>query len=99
MDQHFCPNCGSTNVEPDQRKTNMLGEIISNPNKWLCNECNYTGLMPKGDHQDYEEDIKNIEFDENKQPAIDTDLGNAYRKYLIYISIPLTILYILAQLI
>lgn len=98
MEQRFCPNCGSTNVEPDQRKTNMLGEMIANPDKWVCNECNYTGLMPVGSPEDYEEDIQNIEFDEIEQPAIDTSFGIGYTKYVIYISIPLTVLYIIIRL-
>ena len=98
MEQRFCPNCGSTSVEPDQRKTNMLGEIIANPNKWYCRECNYTGLMPEGNPEDYEEDIKDLEFDENEQPDIDTDLGRGYTKYVLYVVLPITIIYLIVLL-
>ncbi len=98
MEQRFCPNCGSTNVEPDQRKTNMLGEIIANPNKWVCNECNYTGLMPKGSPEEYAEDIEDLEFDETEQPDIDTDLGRGYLKYVMYVTLPITVIYLIILL-
>jgi len=76
----------------------MLGEIKSTPDKWLCNNCNCTGLISKGSPEDYEEEVQEMELKENEQSSIDTDLGKAYLKYVIYISIPLTILYIIANL-
>ncbi|MFB6145080.1 MAG: hypothetical protein ABEJ99_01080 [Candidatus Nanohaloarchaea archaeon] len=42
----FCPNCGSTDVEPDTEHTNQLGEMIFNQNKWVCHDCEYRGIMP-----------------------------------------------------
>ena len=46
-DSRFCPNCGSENVEPDFRRTNVLGDMMFNQNKWVCKECGYAGLMPQ----------------------------------------------------
>jgi predicted nucleic-acid-binding Zn-ribbon protein len=98
MDKRFCPKCGSTNVEPDHRKTNMLGEIIADQNKWLCNNCNYTGIMPKGDPENQEEAIEQMEFEPASQPAIDTDLGKGYAKYILYVTAPLMIVYLIVIL-
>ena len=104
-DQRFCPDCGSENVEPDFRRTNVLGEMIFNQNKWVCNECGYTGIMPSGDPEDYEiedeetgeqkEEHQKIEFEEKNHDNIDKEAGKAYFKYFLYILLPLTILYIL----
>jgi ribosomal protein S27AE len=46
-DSRFCPNCGSENVEPDFSRSSVLGEMMFNQNKWLCNDCGYTGVMPQ----------------------------------------------------
>lgn len=98
----FCPNCGSTKVEFDTDHTNVIGDIISNQNQWLCNECGYRGLMPEGDPEEFEEgleqDDEKIEFDPVDQDSIDTKLGSAYFKYLVYISLPITVVYILFRL-
>ena len=82
MDQRFCPNCGSVKVEPDTRHTNVLGEIIADQNKWYCRECDYAGWMPAGEKED------DMEFEQVEQKPIDTDLGRAYTKYLLYVLIP-----------
>lgn len=91
-DNRFCPDCGSENVEPDFRRTNVLGEMIFNQNKWICNECNYTGIMPSG------EPDEDTEFEEKmrteKNQPIDGSAGIAYFKYLLYILVPLTALYV-----
>ena len=88
FETRFCPNCGSRKVEPDTRHTNVLGEMIFNPDKWYCRECDYTGLMPtdedteEGDLPEEEE----IRFEPSKNEKIDTDAGKAYTKfYLILI--------------
>lgn len=98
-DSRFCPNCGSEDVEPDFRRTNVLGEMIFNQNKWLCNDCGYTGLMPEGDpEQDFEEGEDEIEFDEVEQEQIDTEAGEAYFGYYLKILIPATIIFALLVL-
>lgn len=89
QNQRFCPNCGSENVEPDFRRTNVLGEMMFNQNKWVCNECDYAGIMPSG------EPDKDTEFDETEQETVDKSAGKAYSKYLLHVFIPLTLLYIL----
>lgn len=102
-DIRFCPNCGSTNVEFDTDHTNVIGEIIANQNQWLCNECGYRGLMPTGDPEEFEEGLEEdegekIEFDPVEQDTVDTKLGKAYFKYVIYISIPASIIYLIFKL-
>jgi hypothetical protein len=79
MQHRFCPNCGSRNVEPDTRRTNVLGELMFNPDKWLCNECSYTGLMPEG------EPDKEFDYEPMEQSKIDTDAGKGYLKAEIFI--------------
>lgn len=100
QNQRFCPNCGSTNVEFDTDHTNVIGDIIANQNKWLCNECGYRGLMPEGDPEEYGEDPENeeITFEPEEQETVDRDLGKAYFKYFVYISLPVMLLYILFRL-
>ena len=87
--QRFCPNCGSINVEPDFRRTNVLGEAIFNQNKWFCKECDYTGIMPAGEPEE------DTEFEEVEQETIDRSAGRAHSRYFFYIFIPLTVLYII----
>jgi len=107
-DKRFCPDCGSSNVEPDFRRTNVLGEMIFNQNKWVCNECGYTGIMPSGDPEDFEleegsedeetrgqKEEQQIEFEEKSHDTVDQEAGKAYFKYFVYILLPLTILYLL----
>jgi len=102
QNQKFCPNCGSTNVEFDTDHTNVIGEIIANQNQWLCNECGYRGLMPEGDPEEFEKGLEEenveVEFDPVEQETVDKSLGSAYFKYFIYISLPITLLYILFRL-
>lgn len=93
----FCPNCGSTRVEPDTSNRAEVYFSGGNPNKWQCNNCGYTGLMPEGDpEQDFSETEEDIEFQPNKEyPREDIDFGVGYLKYLLYISLPFLIIYIL----
>lgn len=102
QNQRFCPNCGSTHVEFDTDHTNVIGEIIANQNQWLCNECGYRGLMPSGDPEEFKEELEEedeeIEFDPVEQETVDTAFGKAYFKYFVYISLPVTVLYILFRL-
>jgi len=98
----FCPNCGSTNVDFDTSHTNVIGEMISNQNQWLCKECDYRGLMPQGDPEEFEKGLEdedgNIEFEPVQQEVVDTDLGKGYFKYVIYVTLPVLALYIIFKL-
>ncbi len=93
-DSRFCPDCGSENVEPDFRRTNVLGEMIFNQNKWVCNDCGYTGIMPSGE-PDEDTEFKDADEESGKNDVVDGSAGRAYVKYISYVFIPLTILYIL----
>lgn len=88
----FCPNCGSEWVEPDTSNRAEIYFSGGNPNKWKCNNCGYTGLMPEGDpEQDFEEDQgkKEIDFEpEDEYPREDTSFGPAYLKFVLYILLP-----------
>ena len=90
----FCPNCGSTDTEPD---TSNRAEVFfsgGNPNKWLCNKCKYTGLMPEGNPEEMED--QEIEFEsEEEYRQVDTGFGIGYLKFVIYILIPLTLIYMI----
>jgi len=83
-EKRFCPNCGSEKVEPDERHTNNLGEVIFDLNKWLCNDCGYTGIMPL----DSDEGRQDIEFDPKNQEEIDTSAGKGLFQYYLKILIP-----------
>jgi len=87
-DRRFCPNCGSDNVEPDTSHTNVLGDMMFNQNKWRCKECDYTGIMPEGEAEE------ETEFEQTEQKTVDSSAGKAYFKYIIYVLIPLSIVYI-----
>lgn len=91
----FCPNCGSTWVEPDTSNRAEVYFSGGNPNKWQCNECGYTGLMPEGDpEQDFDTSSEEIEFDPDEEYSReDTGFGKGYLKYLIYISLPTLLAY------
>lgn len=96
----FCPNCGSTWVEPD---TSNRAEVFfsgGNPNKWMCRECGYKGLMPEGDpDEDFDEEFsEETDFRPEKVEQVDTDFGIAYMKYVTYILIPLLALYAITLL-
>lgn len=93
----FCPNCGSTNVEPDTSNRAEIYFSGGNPNKWRCNDCKYTGLMPEGDpDNDFDEEFtEEAEFNPDEEVSkIDTGFGVAYVKYIIYIVIPVTVIYL-----
>jgi len=87
-EKRFCPNCGSDNVEPDERHTNNLGEFIFDLNKWLCNDCGYTGIMPL----ENEEGREDIDFEPVEQEQIDASAGRGLIKYYIKIVVPSIIL-------
>ncbi len=91
----FCPNCGSTNVEPDTSNAAYVGEAGGNPNTWRCNDCEYTGIMPQNSQsgEDFDEEI---DFEPpEKYPREDIGFGKAYLKYLLYIALPLLLIYLL----
>ena len=90
FERHVCPNCGSGKVEPDTRHTNVLGEMIFNPDKWYCRRCDYTGLMPT----EGEKDSEDISFEPVENRKIDTDAGIAYRSF-IEILVVLSAIYVL----
>lgn len=97
MEERFCPNCGSTWVEPD---TSNRAYVVygGGGNKWKCNDCDFVGWMPEGNpEEDFDEDMADkIKFEpDEKYPREDLDFGRGYLKWLIYIAIPLTALYIL----
>lgn len=98
-DKRFCPNCGSTWVEPDTSNRAEVYFSGGNPNKWQCNNCDFIGLMPEGDpNQDFNEDSdsggKKLKFEpEEEYPREDTKFGVGYLKYLVYITFPALIIY------
>ncbi|MFB6144623.1 MAG: hypothetical protein ABEJ98_04905 [Candidatus Nanohaloarchaea archaeon] len=92
--RRFCPNCGSDWVEPDT--SNRAEQFFSggDPNRWQCNECGYTGMMPEGKPEEAEED--GATFEENKNvPQEYTGFGTAYLKYIVYAAAPVMLLYYL----
>ncbi|PSG99563.1 MAG: hypothetical protein BRC28_03875 [Nanohaloarchaea archaeon SW_4_43_9] len=107
----FCPNCGSTDVEPDTSNQAEISFSGGNPNKWKCNECGYTGLMPEGnpeegfnleqdfegeEAEDQESTEKGIEFEPDEEyPREYTGFGRGYLKFILYIFIPLTLIYLI----
>ncbi|MFB6209250.1 MAG: hypothetical protein ABEJ56_03870 [Candidatus Nanohaloarchaea archaeon] len=93
---HFCPNCGSLNVEPDTSNRAEIYFSGGNPNKWMCNECKYNGLMPEGDpEEDFGDEMDQAEFDTDQEYVrIDTGFGEGYLKFVIYIIIPATFIYL-----
>ena len=94
MGERFCPNCGSKDVEPDTRHTNVLGDLMFNPDKWLCNECSYTGLMPEGDSDE------KVKYEPQNQEKVDTDAGRGYLRMeilLISIAIVFAVLFVLLR--
>ena len=91
--QRFCPNCGSEDVEPDTSHSNVLGEMIFNQNKWVCNECGYSGLVPEGEPEAETEDLEFEAIEQDR--SIDSSGGSAYFEYVIYILVPLTLGYML----
>ncbi len=96
MEERFCPNCGSQNVEPDTSNAAYVAEAGGNPNEWTCNDCGYTGLMPEGDPENAEGNI-DFEPDDDYQ-RVDISFGRGYLKYLLYVAIPLVILILLIRL-
>ncbi len=96
----FCPNCGSTWVEPDTSNRAEVYFSGGNPNKWRCNDCGYIGLMPEGDpDHDFNSESEiseDIQFEpEEEYPREDTEFGTAYLKYILYILLPLILVYII----
>lgn len=99
--RRFCPNCGSTHVEPDTSNGAEVAVSGGNLNRWQCRDCGYTGLMPEGNpNADQDGDGKqDIEFEpkENYSRTY-TGFGRGYLKYWIYIGIPALILYAIAEI-
>lgn len=85
-DARFCPNCGSTSVEP-YSKNWALEAAGGQTNIWECNNCGYTGFMPAGNPKDFKDQEQDVGFEPQK-------LGNgqnfprAYFKYYLYIVLP-----------
>lgn len=95
----FCPNCGSTWVEPDTSNRAYVAWGGGNTNSWKCNSCNYTGIMPEGEPEDFEEETENVEFKPDEEyPREDTGFGKAYLLYLFYVMIPILGIYVLYKL-
>lgn len=92
----FCPNCGSLNVEPDTSNRAEVYFSGGNPNSWKCNDCSYTGLVPEGDPDEFEEGIEEVEFEPGEDyRMVDTGFGRAYLKFIVYVVVPFTTIYIL----
>ncbi|MFB6245322.1 MAG: hypothetical protein ABEJ03_03155 [Candidatus Nanohaloarchaea archaeon] len=52
-DKRFCPNCGSSNVEPYDGGVTRLDLAGDNfQNTWKCQECGYSGYLPEGKPQE-----------------------------------------------
>ncbi|MFB6241703.1 MAG: hypothetical protein ABEJ36_02765 [Candidatus Nanosalina sp.] len=99
QNERFCPNCGSENVEPDFSRSSVLGEMMFNQNKWICNECGYAGVMPSGDPEEDFEEGEGIEFEEVEQDeSIDTKSGEAYFWYYVKVLVPATLVFVLLVL-
>ena len=99
MSRRFCPECGSEDVGPDFRKSNVLGEAVFNNDKWNCSECGYTGLMPEGEASEDMEFEKNThQFEENRSQfdELDVSAGKAYFEYWFYIFLPAVVLFMLS---
>lgn len=98
MEERFCPNCGSTDVEPDFSNAAYMAEAGGNPNEWNCNSCGYSGLMPQGNPEESSSSGKELEFEpREKYPRMDVSFGRGYLKYALYILVPLLVLYLLAR--
>lgn len=68
--------------------------MIFNQNKWVCNDCGYSGLVPEGEPEG--ENVDELEFEAVEQDqSIDSTGGSAYFQYVIYVLVPLTLGYIL----
>lgn len=91
MPKRFCPNCGSSWVEPDSSNRAYIA-YGGGSNKWECNDCNYVGWMPEGDPEETDQDL---DFEPGEDyPREDLDFGTGYLKFLGYIVIPSLLLYI-----
>jgi ribosomal protein S27AE len=95
--KRFCPNCGSEWVEPST--SNRAEQFFSggNPNRWQCNDCDYTGLMPvKEDSEKDNGESGEIGFEPGKEYGREyTGFGPAYIKYILYVTLPLMAIYYL----
>lgn len=65
MSERFCPNCGSTDTEPNIQ--DIWGFRFTN-STWNCKNCEYSGLMPEGNPENYsfdrsDEELKGADFD------------------------------------
>lgn len=89
-EERICPNCGSENVEPDNRRTNVLGEAVFNNSKWLCNDCDYSGIMPVGESSD------EMEYEPEDQEAIDGSAGKGFFEYSYRIVLPAAVGFVVA---
>jgi hypothetical protein len=68
MDKKFCPNCGSTHVEPDTSNQWATAVFGGNPNMWKCRECDYSGIMPSGNpEEEFEEGSDDIDFEPDEE--------------------------------
>ena len=90
--KRFCPNCGSEWVEPSTSNRAEQFFTGGNPNRWQCNDCSYTGIMPIKDEEI--EKQEELDFEPGERYSREyTGFGPAYIKYLIYVTLPLLTLY------
>ena len=86
-EKKFCPNCGSSQVEPETENVAYID--MGNFNDWRCENCDYTGPMPEGESK------QDIEFDSSDEYShFNTNYAVAELKVFLYIGLPLTLLYI-----
>jgi len=92
QNQWLCNECGYRGLMPQLSQDEKDGS-----------EQQPEGLMrPEGDPEELEKGIEEedsqVEFDPVEQETVDTAFGKAYFKYFMYISLPITVLYILFRL-
>jgi hypothetical protein len=95
MEEKFCPNCGSTHVEPDTSNRWATATFGGNPNEWYCRECEYSGLMPSVDpEEDSEEGSEEIDFEpREKYNRIDVEATPRFAVLFAVIVIIASVLY------
>lgn len=96
MEKRFCPNCGSTHVEPDTTNQWATAVFGGNPNTWRCRECNYSGLMPAGDPEEDFKKSEDIDFEPDEEyNRVDLEATPNFLIWWIVISVVLGAIYAL----
>lgn len=93
-EKRFCPNCGSTNVEPDLSENTAFAE--GNISDWQCQNCDYIGIMPEGEQS---EDIEFETSEEDEYRRVNTEYSIAELKIISYVFLPLVAIYLIYLLV